>query len=155
MKKRFLFVLLISFVALSLAACAGSDVTEDVPIASLTDYQVVDLSGATVAEVEEVLLATDSGQINYAVLDLQRGPFRYGKAAFIDASVPRTAVPWDWFTIDAASKQLQLQSDRATLYAAPLLIEKPTHLEAGWDTNIQAYWGEVESVISIGEMPEG
>ena len=69
-----------------LAACAGSDVTEDVPIASLTDYQVVDLSGATVAEVEEVKLATDSGQINYAVLDFTgRGPFRYGKAAFIDA----------------------------------------------------------------------
>ena len=37
MKKRFLFVLLISFLALSLAACAGSDVTEDVPIASLSD----------------------------------------------------------------------------------------------------------------------
>jgi hypothetical protein len=101
---------------------------------------VVDLKGETIARVEDVLIAADSGQISYALVMLRRDPFSYGKAAFVDAEVPRTAVPWEYLSLDSAASQLLLKVDGAILYAAPLLRVKPNHLKAGWDADIRAYW---------------
>lgn len=139
MVKRISWLILCLF-ALLLTACNASKAATDVPITRLAHYQVVDLQGDRVAEVEDVLIAADSGQISYAFVILERDPFSYGKAAFIDASIPRTAIPWGYISIDSVAEQLRLQVDRATLYAAPLLRDKPDHLETGWDVDIQSYW---------------
>lgn len=151
MRKRFLIVLSIFF----LAACTGSEVDGEVLMTSLTGYQVVDLKGDAIAQVEDVLLAADSGQISYAVLGLKPSPFHYSKAAFTTVPKPYTAVPWNWFTIDSASRQLQLQANRATLYAAPLLAEEPTDLSTGWDRDIQSYWRGVAPMMGMQAIPEG
>lgn len=137
--KRFSLLVLYLFVSL-LTACNASNATADVPSTGLANYQVVDLQGNTIAQVEDVLIAADSGQVSYVLVILQRDPFSYGKAAFIDVSMARTAVPWDYFSLDSASEQLQFQIDGSVLYAAPLLKDKPNHLETGWNADIQAYW---------------
>jgi sporulation protein YlmC with PRC-barrel domain len=128
------------FWSLFLVACASSSVTAVIPSDGLADYRVVDPDGQTIAELEDVLISADDGQISYALVILQRGPFSYGKAAFIGAAVPRTAVPWDYFTLDSASEELQLNVDDTALYAAPRLREKPDQLETDWDADIRAYW---------------
>lgn len=137
-KKCVLMVL--GLMVLLLTACGLSHAAADVPSTDLTRYQVVNSKGDAVARVEDILVAADSGQISYVVVVLPRDPFSYGKAAFIDAAVPRTAVPWDFFSIDSASKHLQLKVDSSFLYAAPLLREKPDRLETNWDAAIHAYW---------------
>jgi sporulation protein YlmC with PRC-barrel domain len=121
-------------------ACNTSNAATAVPITKLAHYQVVDLQGDLVAQVEDVLIAPDSGQISYVIVILERGPFHYSKAAFVEATVPRTAVPWTYFTLDAASAQLQLQVEKSVLYAAPRLTDKPDDLESDWDAPFLAYW---------------
>lgn len=137
--KRFSLLLLCLCAAL-LTACNDYGAKSEIPISRLARYQVVDLQGDTIAQVEDVLIAADSGQISYALIILERNPFQYGKAAFTDASVPRTAVPWSYFNIDTATAQLQFQKDSSVLYDAPLLRDKPDDLEAGWDADTRAYW---------------
>jgi sporulation protein YlmC with PRC-barrel domain len=137
--KRFSLLMLYLLTSL-LAACSASQATADVPSAELADYRVIDLQGDTIAQVEDVLIAADSGQISYALVILERGPFRYGRVASSDRAIPRTAVPWDYFLLDLVSGQLELQADRSVLYAAPLLLDKPDELAAGWDADIRAYW---------------
>ena len=137
--KRFSLLILYLLASL-LAACTASQAAADVPSAGLANYQVIDLQGEPIAQVEDVLIAADSGQISYALVILERGPFRYGRVASSDRLIPRMAVPWDYFSLDLASEQLQLQVDRSVLYAAPLLIDKPNDLETGWDADIRSYW---------------
>ncbi|MFZ0548828.1 MAG: PRC-barrel domain-containing protein, partial [Candidatus Promineifilaceae bacterium] len=102
--------------------------------------RIVDPTGEMVGQVEDVLVDSDSGRITYVLVLLQRGPFRYGKAAFVEASVPRTAVPWEYFKMDPNAEQLLLLVDRSTLYAAPQLISNPDNLENNWEAPFQAYW---------------
>lgn len=131
---------ILALLLLLLTACAPSSATAEIPATGLASYQVVDADGKAIAQVEDVLIAADSGQISYALVILRRDPFSYGKAAFMDAAIPRTAVPWDYLTLDSASEQLQLNVDRAVLYAAPLLKDKPDRLVSNWDAAIRAYW---------------
>lgn len=139
---KFFWPVLGIFVVLQLA-CAASEAAVDIPLTHLTSYEVVDVKGNPVAQVEDILIA-DNGQISYALVTLERRPFDYGKAAFSQASVPRTAVPWEYFLIDTSSAQLQLQVERAVLYAAPLLLGEPSHLETSWDATIRAYWKDFQ-----------
>lgn len=139
MTRIFLPVLGI-FILLQIACTTPAAAVDVVSSIQLAGYQVMDLKGDTIAQLEDILIAPDSGRISYALVILERGPFNYGKAALVDASIPRTAVPWECFQIDSESMQLQFQADRSVLYASPLLEEKPNHLEAGWDADIRAYW---------------
>lgn len=132
--------LVLSLLTSLLIACNAAKAATTAPITRLAHYQVVDLQGNTIAQVEDVLIDADSGQISYAFVILERGPFSYGKAAFIDASISRTAMPWGYFSLDSGAEQLRLQVDRAILYAAPRLMNEPEHLETGWDAAIQTYW---------------
>lgn len=139
--RQFARLLIMCLLAWFLTACnTTSDSTAEITAATLADFQVVDLEGDTVAEVEEVLLDAESGRISYAVVILERGAFRYSKAAFVASSTPRTAVPWAYFTVDTAAEQLLLQVDKSVLYAAPRLVDEPDHLRSDWDLPVRAYW---------------
>lgn len=133
-------IFILALLLFLLTTCALPLATAEIPAAGLASYQVVDPDGKAIAQVEDVLIAADSGQISYALVVLRRDPFSYGKAAFTDAAVPRTAVPWEYLSLDSASGQLQLSVDSAVLYAAPLLKDKPDQLASDWDVAIQAYW---------------
>lgn len=137
--EKFSLLVLYLFASI-LVSCTTSYAMAEVPSTRLANYQVVDLNGDSIAQVEDVLIAADNGQISYAIVILQEDPFSYDKAAFINASVSRTAVPWDYFVLDSSSKQLHLKVDKSILYGAPLLMDKPNHLERNWDADIRAYW---------------
>lgn len=136
--KRYALLALCLFVLT--VSCSPPDTAAEVASDRLANFQVTDLQGNVIAQIEDLLIDADSGQISYAILTLERGPFSYGKAAFVDASTPDVAVPWDYFSLDSASEQLQLQVDKNILFAAPQLAGRADHFETGWDIEIRAYW---------------
>ncbi len=131
-----------------LVACSTSDNASEITTSSLNNYEVVDQANNRLGEVEEILHDSQSGQILYVIVALERSAFDYSKAAFVAAYSPRTAVPWEFFSLVKEQETLRLQVEPSILDEAPQLIHKPEQLLGDWEESIKAYWKEFETDFS-------
>lgn len=147
MKKLIPLLLALSLAVLLLAACQNAETTAEISASSLTGYQIVGLNGDKLGEVQEILLDSEDGRIEYVIVTLEGDGFHYSKAAFVPGAAPMTAVPWNYFTLDQAAEQLRLRVGNSLIYDAPRLANDSDLLKNDWDEPVQSYWRTFEPNI--------
>jgi sporulation protein YlmC with PRC-barrel domain len=97
------------------------------------DTAVRNTANEELGEVGNLLVASDSGQVLYAVVS-------YG--GFLGFNANQVAIPWGAFRFDDAENGFLVDIDMETLQNAPKLSELgPEGISAaGWDSAVQEFW---------------
>jgi sporulation protein YlmC with PRC-barrel domain len=97
------------------------------------DTAVRNTAGEELGEVGNLLVASDSGQVLYAVVN-------YG--GFLGFNANQVAIPWGAFRFDDAENGFLVDIDMETLQNAPKLSELGSEgiSAAGWDSAVQEFW---------------
>lgn len=139
MKWFFLVMLLL----LTTVACYPADETSD-EVAFVSEHSfnftVHDGDGSRLGIVESTIIAPESGAIQYAVVQVPRKGFPYGKASMVVSSESLIPVPWELLMVELTEEKLVLSADGMKLQEAPRYDELPSKFENHWDTQIRNYW---------------
>ena len=112
---------------------------------TITDFNVVDVNGNDLGEVEDVLLDLNAGQAHYGLVDF---------GGFLGVAENTVAVPWQRMQIIAGEDGepndtvFQLNVTEETLRNAPVFDENnlntwPDPADPNWDMNIRDFWDTV------------
>lgn len=104
------------------------------------DFHVYDEHGDRVGVVESTIIDLESDAIRYAVIQVRRRGFPYGKASMVASAETLVPVPWEMLSPELAKEKLVLSADIAMVEEAPDFDIIPDELDGEWDTRIRNYW---------------
>ena len=102
---------------------------------SIMGTDVRNPEGEALGSIKDVMIDTDTGRIEYAVL-------QFGGVMFIGDKL--FAVPWDQFTIDTAKEEFVLNVPKERLKNAPGFDKDnwPSFADQSYRTELDSYYGQ-------------
>ncbi len=101
---------------------------------SINGTEVVNLQGESLGDIKDIVIDTNSGRINYAVLSF---------GGFLGIGDKYFAMPWEAFTINQEDEKFMLNVDKEKLEDAPGFDKDnwPTNSNHDYLTSVYKHYG--------------